>query len=52
LTIKNDHASYKIFRAKPLTPAEKAEAKKLAPPPRTEAEPKEAPQPPPGETKK
>ncbi len=54
LTIKDGQASYKLFRNKPLTAAEKAEAKKLEPPPRPDGEPAEgektaSPTPPPGE---
>lgn len=41
---KNGNAQWKSFRMKPFTATEKAEAKKLAPPPR-ETEPKEAPKP-------
>lgn len=36
LSVKQGQASYKIYRAKPLTTAEKAEAKKLDPPQRPE----------------
>ncbi len=52
VTVNQGEASWKLFRAKPLTAAEKAEAKKLDPPPRpeptegTEAPP--TPTPPPG----
>jgi Icc-related predicted phosphoesterase len=42
--LKNGAAQWKSFRMKPLNAAEKAEAKKLAPPPRT-PENKEAPKP-------
>lgn len=45
MSIKDGQATWKSMRAKALTAAEKAEAKKLEPPP----EPKEAPAPPPGQ---
>jgi Icc-related predicted phosphoesterase len=36
LTLKGDEAAWKLYRAKPMTNQEKAQAKALAPPPRTE----------------
>ncbi|MFZ5471800.1 MAG: metallophosphoesterase family protein [Myxococcota bacterium] len=54
MSIQNGQASYKLFRAKALTAAEKAEAKKLEPPARPEGGEEtmpakgEAPSPPPG----
>jgi Icc-related predicted phosphoesterase len=52
-TLKDGQGSFKLFKAKPLTAAEKAEAKKLAPPTRSDlAAPKDAAQPPPGEPQK
>lgn len=47
MALKEGQASWKTFRAKALTAAEKAEAKKLAPPP----EPKNDVAPPPGQPK-
>lgn len=50
--LKGDEATWKLYRAKPLTAAEKKEAAKLQPPPRTEDEDQEgaaAPTPPPGQ---
>ncbi len=44
ISVKDGQATHKLFRAKPLTAAEKAEAKKLNPPP--SEEPKENPAPP------
>lgn len=51
VSLKDGQASYKLFRAKALTAAEKAEAKKLDPAPRAEAAPEAAPpaQPPSGQ---
>ncbi len=41
VTLKDGQASFKLLRAKPMTPAEKADAKKLDPPARPGAEGKE-----------
>ncbi len=51
LTIKNGEGAWKLFRSKPLTPAERAQAKALEPPSRPSAPAEEAPAPtpPPGQ---
>jgi hypothetical protein len=66
LTIKGTEGAWKLFRAKPMTAAEKMQAKTLAPPPRTDAQNADdrlknegtiehsgtTPQPPPGQSQK